>query len=118
MKVEELKKILKEVVKEVIQSELKEILLESIRSSKQLPITESNNQKVETLPRPQKQQIITNSVNPVDIRNKYLDILNETQAFNVKGNGDVEQKFVPRGGGELGVGEVDMDQIMGLMNPK
>jgi len=118
MKVEELKKILREVVKEVIQSELKEILLESIRSSKQTTIAEQKQQFIPKETIANTKVSTNNVVDTIGIRNKYLEVLNETQAFQTKGNGEIEQKFVPRGGGELGVGEVDMDQIMGLMNPK
>tara|TARA_Y100000034_G_C6626929_1_gene273513 strand:- start:42 stop:380 length:339 start_codon:yes stop_codon:yes gene_type:complete len=112
MKSTELKKLIKEAVREAIQDELKEILLEAIKSPKQV-ITESKNINVPT-PTPQ--------LSSTETRQKYMDVLDET-ALNFTSK-DV-QKFNPQGAsidttspnGQLPNGEVGMDQIMNLMTP-
>jgi hypothetical protein len=112
MKSTELKKLIKEAVREAIQDELKEILLEAIKSPKQV-ITESKNINT-SIPTPQ--------LSSTETRQKYMDVLDET-ALNFTSK-DV-QKFNPQGAsidttspnGQLPNGEVGMDQIMNLMTP-
>jgi len=111
MKPTDFKKIIKEAVREAIQEELKEILLEAIRAPKTL-VRESI-QHIETPPPSFNQPTM-------DLRSKYKDILGET-AMSFTSN-DVSQPFNPQAGdpmsGNLGGGEVNMDQIMGLLNTK
>jgi len=109
MKSVEFKKIIKEAVREVIQEELKDILLEAVKTPKTV-VRESYSST--TNPQP--------AFTPnVDLRSKYADILGET-ALSFTSN-DV-QPFRPQSvdpvNGSLGVGEVDMNQIMGLLNNK
>jgi hypothetical protein len=56
----------------------------------------------------------------MDLRSKYKDILGET-ALSFTSN-DVQQPFRPQSSdpvnGNLGAGEVGMDQIMSLLNSK
>jgi|TARA_R110001583_G_scaffold123613_3_gene275061 hypothetical protein len=111
MKASELKKIIKESVREAIQEELKDILLEAVKSPKSTPINESRNID------------IVNHTPSISSKEKYTDILNEmTMNFTSK---DVPQKFTPQGSmdttspnGKLPDGDVGMDQIMGLMTGK
>lgn len=113
MKTEILKKLIKEAVKEAIQDELKEILLEAVKAPKVQTVTESFTPKnVESKP-----QFTQPSV---DMRQKYKDILGETALsftsrdaapFNPGATSDPVN-------GNLGSGEVGMDQIMGLLNSK
>jgi hypothetical protein len=120
MKLDALKKIIKETVKEAIQEELKEVLLEAVRSPKidttlqSKPIQE-NRTITSTTPSP---------VSQVDRRQSYMDIIGET-GINMK-SGDAQgfgnKPFNPQGAGDttspngaLPGGEVNMDQIMGLM---
>ena len=114
MKSTDFKKIIKQAVKEAIQEELKDILLEAVRSPKQV-VRESFSPTTPVQP----------TVNPtftqptVDRRQSYMDILGETAlSFTSQ---DV-QKFNPAGvdpvNGSLPSGDVGMDQIMNLMNPK
>ena len=114
MKSTELKKFIKDAVREAIQEELKDILLEAVRSPKQI-VRESY---TPTSP-------IEPTVNPtftqptMDLRSKYADVLGET-AMSFTTN-DIQQQFRPQGdpiNGNLGTGEVGMDQIMGLLNTK
>ena len=117
MKLTELKKILKETVREVIQEELKDILLEAVKTPKvitQPPIMESFTPSVPS-PTP-----TTPIMSSQDKRNAYKNILGETAAgFNTNN----AQSFKPNPGmdvtnGALPEGNVGMDQIMNLMNNK
>jgi hypothetical protein len=115
MKSTDFKKLIKEAVREAIQEELKDILLEAVRSPKQV-VRESFSPTVPVQP----------AVNPtftqptMDARKAYTDIMNETMmSFTSK---DAQIPFRPQVSdpinGNLGAGEVGMDQIMGLMNAK
>ena len=112
MKATELKKFIKEAVREAIQEELKEILLEAVRSPKQV-VRESYAPPVQT-PQP------TFTQPTMDLRSKYADVLGET-AMSFTSN-DVAQPIRPQVSdpinGNLGSGEVGMDQIMSLLNTK
>ena len=118
MKLTELKKVLKETVREVIQEELKDILLEAVKTPKvvtQTPVMEHLNITPSTPPSPS---------NPVmsaqEKRDAYKNILGETAAsFNTNN----VSTFRPNPGmdvanGTLPEGNVGMDQIMSLMNSK
>ena len=117
MKLTELKKVLKETVREVIQEELKDILLEAVKTPKvitQSPIMESFTPLVPS-PTP-----TTPIMSSQDKRYAYKNILGETAAgFNTNN----AQSFKPNPGmdvtnGALPEGNVGMDQIMNLMNTK
>ena len=111
MKSTELKKFIKDAVREAIQEELKEILLEAVRSPKQV-VRESYTPPART-PEPSFIQ------HTMDLKSKYAGVLNET-AMSFTSN-DVAQPFRPQGdpiNGNLGTGELGMDQIMGLLNTK
>ena len=117
MKLTELKKVLKETVREVIQEELKDILLEAVKTPKvvtQTPVMESFNPAVPT-PSP-----TTPVMSSQEKRDAYKNILGETAAsFNTSN----VQTFRPNPGmdmanGALPEGNVGMDQIMNLMNGK
>ena len=115
MKLTELKKVLKETVREVIQEELKDILLEAVKTPKvitQPPIMESFTPSVPS-PTP-----TTPIMSSQDKRNAYKNILGETGAQFTSAN--VPQSFTPKPGfdtsnGTLPSGEVDMTMIAGLM---
>jgi hypothetical protein len=112
MKASDLKRFIKESVKEAIQEELKDILLEAVKSPKQV-IRESY-----TPPPPH------TSIEPgipeitMDKRQAYIDILGETAMsftsqdvprFNPGANVDPIN-------GQLPAGDLGMDQIMNLMS--
>jgi len=103
------KKLIKEAVREVIQEELKDILLEAVRSPKQTVVESVQPQKVVDGP----------SMSSNERRAAYQNIMGDmTAAFNTQ---HVPKPFNPQGampGGDLPSGEVDMSQIMGLMNAK
>ena len=115
MKSTDFKKLIKEAVREAIQEELKDILLEAVKSPKQV-VRESFSPTVPVQP----------TVNPtftqptMDFRSKYAEVLGETAlSFTSQ---DAQPAFRPQVSdpvnGNLGAGEVGMDQIMGLLNNK
>ena len=106
MKQEVFKKLIKEAVREVIQEELKDILLEAVRSPKQTIVESIQPQKIVEGP----------SMSSNERRAAYQNILGNMQASFTSQN--VAQPFNPQGtmpGGDLPSGEVNMSQIMGLM---
>ena len=115
MKTDGLKKLIKEAVREAIQEELKDILLEAVRSPKTV-VRESYTPT--TNPIQPSQPTFTPPT--MDLRSKYMDVLGET-ALSFTSN-DVQQSFKPQStdpiNGNLGAGEVGMDQIMSLLNTK
>jgi hypothetical protein len=115
MKIDGLKKLIKEAVREAIQEELKDILLEAVRSPKTLvkesftPLPASHQQPTPTFTQP-----------TMDARKAYADVMNETMlSFTSQ---DAQVPFRPQVSdpvnGNLGAGEVGMDQIMNLLNSK
>jgi hypothetical protein len=114
MKSTDFKKIIKQAVKEAIQEELKDILLEAVKSPKQV-VRESYAPTTNPIQPSQP----TYAPPPIDFRSKYAEVLGET-ALSFTSN-DV-QPFRPQVSdpvnGNLGAGEVGMDQIMSLLNAK
>ncbi len=114
MKTTEFKKIIKEAVREVVQEELKDILLEALKSPKPQVVHESKTYD------PTEQFKPSYSPVTMDKRQAYMDVLGETAlSFN---STDV-QRFSPTGNvdpinGSLPTGELGMDQIFNLINPK
>jgi len=114
MKTDVLKKFIKEAVREAIQEELKDILLEAVRTPKTI-VKESFTPGI---PHDSLQPTFTQPT--MDTRKAYADVMNETMlSFTSK---DVQVPFRPQVSdpvnGNLGAGEVGMDQIMALMNSK
>jgi hypothetical protein len=109
MKSTDFKKIIKEAVREAIQEELKDILLEAVKSPKHLV-------KESYTPSPTSPSHTPPSI---DFRSKYAEVLGETaMSFTSQ---DAQPAFRPQGdpvNGNLGTGELGMDQIMGLLNTK
>lgn len=113
MKSTDFKKIIKEAVREAIQEELKDILLEAVKAPKQV-VRESY--APTTNPIQPTQPTFTPPT--MDLRSKYMDVLGET-ALSFTSN-DVPNSFTPQSvdpiNGNLGTGEIGMDQIMKLMS--
>jgi len=111
MKTDGLKRLIKEAVREAIQEELKDILLEAVRTPK--TIVKESIQTIDT-PKPTFTQPM------MDTKKAYADIMNETMmSFTSK---DAQVPFRPQVSdpvnGNLGDGELGMDQIMSLLNSK
>ena len=110
MKTDGLKKLIKEAVREAIQEELKDILLEAVRSPK--TIVKESIQTIDT-PKP------TFTQPTMDLRSKYADVLGETaMSFTSQDAVPFRPQVSDPVNGNLGAGEVGMDQIMSLMNVK
>jgi hypothetical protein len=112
MKSTDFKKLIKEAVREAIQEELKDILLEAVKSPKQV-VRESYAPPAQT-------SQPAYAPPPVDFRSKYAEVLGETAlSFTSQ---DAQPTFRPQSSdpvnGNLGAGEIGMDQIMSLMNTK
>jgi hypothetical protein len=120
------KKLIKEAVKEAIQEELKEILLEAVRAPKTV-IQESYAQPIQTL-------TSTPTAPTINAREKYKELLGgmmESRNGNISMTSNDAMGFGAQPGyrppvsvntaGEgsaLPAGEVNLDQIMGLISKK
>ena len=111
MKATDFKKLIKEAVREVIQEELKDILLEALKSPKQIVRESYSPPSTPTQP--------AYAPPSIDFRSKYAEALGETALSFTSQNA---QSFTPQMSdpvnGSLGAGELGMDQIMGLLNSK
>jgi hypothetical protein len=116
MKTDALKKLIKDAVREAIQDELKDILLEAVRSNKQ-PIRESYQVSDDrTL------NFTSNQVpkTPVNTKQAYMDILGDMARGPKTG---LEGEFRVNGpmntmseGSSLPEGQLGLDQIMNLIS--
>jgi hypothetical protein len=122
MKLTELRKIIREEVREAIQDELKDILLEAVRSPKTVVAESSTSEQTTQTSKPK---------NIAEQRAAYASILggmspgqdtlnfNSADARNMGGNLQVTPGMNTSGeGSQLPAGNVGLDQIMGLMNKK
>jgi hypothetical protein len=110
MKPNEFKKMLKEAVREVFQEEMKEILLEAVRSPKTV-VTENT-------------QPIKSNI-PVDIKRNLRSMIGGEFDTTISANSSmVQPSYTPPpintmgDGSSLPPGEVSLNQIMGIMNNK
>ncbi len=123
MKLSQLKTIVKEAVKEAIQEEMKDILLEAVRSPKQIVSEYKPTNTTVDSPSP---------TNPVatksreEIRENYMKVLGGMMpgangTLNANTNDmplKVASSDTTSPNGSLPEGNVSMDQIMGLMKGK
>jgi hypothetical protein len=116
MKLDILKKLIKEVVREAIQEEIKDILLEAVRAPKTV-VTENAN------PIPYTPSTIS-TVNHDLKRNLRNMIGGEFDATITSNSSHTQLAYTPPPvstvgeGSSLPGGEVSLNQIMGLMNTK
>jgi hypothetical protein len=116
MKIEGLKKLIKEAVREAIQEELKDILLEAVKS----PKTVVSEAYIPIPPQPP----VTSTVNHDFKRNLRSMIGGEFDATITANSSHAQPSYVPPPvntageGSSLPGGEVSLDQIMGIMNNK
>ncbi len=121
MKTEALKKIIKEAVREAIQEELKEVLLEAVKAPKSITTQPIQESITSTTPPPVTQ---TPKKSLTEQRQQYANIISETginmNSTHARGWGN--KPFNPQGAGDttspngsLPDGEVNINQIMGLM---
>ncbi len=128
MKVSQLKTIVKEAVKEAIQEEMKDILLEAVKSPKQTIYENRMGTPTTDVASP-----IPSPTNPVatktreEIRENYMNVLGgmmpgkdgtlsaTTNNIPLQVSGKMDTTSP---NGALPQGNVSMDQIMGLMNKR
>tara|TARA_Y100000385_G_C13055266_1_gene621664 strand:- start:1402 stop:1770 length:369 start_codon:yes stop_codon:yes gene_type:complete len=122
MKLNELRKVIKEEVKAAIQEELKDILLEAVRSPKTVVAETVIPQTTpQSLPETDKVKLRENMMGVLDGMKPGQDTLsfNSTDARNMGGNLQVAPGMNTSGeGSQLPAGNVGLDQIMGLMKNK
>ena len=122
MKLNELRKVIREEVKAAIQEELKDILLEAVRSPKTVVTgTTPQQNTTQALPEADKAKLRENMMGVLDGMKSGQDTLsfNSTQAQGFGGNLQVQPGMNTSGeGAKLPEGNVGLDQIMGLMNKK
>ena len=116
MKSEEFKKIIKEAVREVFVEEMKEILLEAVKSPKALVGQGSYGTVTESV-----QPTNSKPLDPNARKAVMANILGDMAAGKtITTEALTTNTFVPRGGdainGSLPEGNVGLDQIMGLLN--
>ena len=117
MKSEEFKKIIKEAVREVFVEEMKEILLEAVKSPKGTPVGVGGYGTVTESVQPTNSKPLDPNARKAVMANILGDMASgrtmTTEALTAN-------TFVPRGGdainGSLPEGNVGLDQIMGLLN--
>jgi hypothetical protein len=122
MKLNELRKVIREEVKAAIQEELKDILLEAVRSPKTI-VTETTpvQSQPQSLPETDKVKLRENMMGVLEGMKPGQDTLNfnSTDARNMGGNLQVSPNMNTSGeGSQLPAGNVGLDQIMGLMKNK
>ncbi len=126
MKSTELKKLIKEAVKEAIGEELKEILLEAVKTPKQTVYENQIGTPTSNVAAP-----ISQEGERKKLRENMMNILGEMNPGQdtISMNSSHAQGFAPPAynpgaantagqGSQLPPGEVNMDQIMGLINKK
>ena len=117
MKIEGLKKLIKEAVREAIQEELKDILLEAVKSPR--AVVQEN-----YIPVPAYQSQTTSTVNHDLKRNLRNMIGGEFDTIISANSSHAQPTYTPppvstmSEGSSLPGGEVSLDQIMGLIGGK
>ena len=114
MKLDALRKIIREEVKGAIQEELKDILLEAVRAPKNVVVESQSTQQVAP---PVNTQLAAQQKAQLQeaLRNTIAPDMNFTTA-NVQQPLRVTSTDTMSPNGKLPDGDVSMDQIMGLMN--
>lgn len=121
MKLNELKKVIKQSVKEAIQEEMKDILLEAVRSPKQSIQENRTNAPINYAPTTKTE---VPKFDKAQVRENYMNVLGdmmEGKTINTSNIGkplQVTNMDTTSPNGSLPEGEVGMGQIMNLMKGK
>ena len=132
MKLSQLKTIVKEAVKEAIQEEMKDILLEAVRSPKQTVYENRMGTPTTNVAAPSPMNPVMQSSLPendrVKLKENMMNVLNGMLPGNdgtINANSSmvsqplqVTSTDTMSSNSSLPSGEVNMDQIMGLMNKR
>ena len=113
MKLNELRKVIREDVKAAIQEELKDILLEAVRSPKPAITENLSVAAPQTKPDPEVQKAFRQQMlSQMASGNGNMNLTTaDTNTFRPSGPATAE-------GSALGEGDLGLDQIMGMMNRK
>jgi len=128
MKLSQLKSIVKDAVKEAIQEEMKDILIEAVRSPKQTVYENRMGTPTTNVAAPNPMNPVMQSSLPetdkATLRENMMNVLdgmrpgaNGTLSANTS-NVPLQVTSTDTMNGSLPQGEVNMDQIMGLMNKR
>jgi hypothetical protein len=128
MKLSQLKSIVKDAVKEAIQEEMKDILMEAVRSPKQTVYENRMGTPTTNVASPNPMNPVMQSSLPetdkATLRENMMNVLdgmrpgaNGTLSANTS-NMPLQVTSTDTMNGSLPQGEVNMDQIMGLMNKR
>ena len=128
MKLSQLKSIVKDAVKEAIQEEMKDILMEAVRSPKQTVYENRMGTPTTNVAAPSPMNPVMQSSLPetdkATLRENMMNVLdgmrpgaNGTLSANTS-NVPLQVTSTDTMNGSLPQGEVNMDQIMGLMNKR
>jgi len=128
MKLSQLKSIVKDAVKEAIQEEMKDILMEAVRSPKQTVYENRMGTPTTNVAAPNPMNPVMQSSLPetdkATLRENMMNVLdgmrpgaNGTLSANTS-NVPLQVTSTDTMNGSLPQGEVNMDQIMGLMNKR
>jgi hypothetical protein len=128
MKLSQLKSIVKDAVKEAIQEEMKDILMEAVRSPKQTVYENRMGTPTTNVASPNPMNPVMQSSLPetdkATLRENMMNVLdgmrpgaNGTLSANTS-NVPLQVTSTDTMNGSLPQGEVNMDQIMGLMNKR
>ena len=121
MKLNELKKVIKQSVKEAIQEEMKDILLEAIKTPKQNIVENRTNAPVNYAPTATAE---TPKFDKAQVRENYMNVLGDMMegktvtTSNIGKPLQVTSADTTSPNGSLPEGEVGMGQIMNLMKGK
>ena len=121
MKLNELKKVIKQSVKEAIQEEMKDILLEAIKSSKQPIVENRTDAPVNYAPTATTE---TPKFDRAQVRENYMNVLGDMVAGKTVNTSNIGKPLqvtsadTTSPNGSLPEGEVGMGQIMDLMKGK
>ena len=122
MKSTELKSMIKEAVKEAIQDELKEILLEAVKSSKTPGVYEQQTTTATPMPKEDKKKLRENMMNVLGGMKPGQDSISmnssHAQGFAAPAYNPGAGANTAGQGSALPPGDVNLNQIMGLINKK
>lgn len=114
MKLQELKKVLKEVVREAFKEEMRDILLEAVRGGGKSPLQEQPQTISTSQPQQQQPQSNPNRLSKEQLREIYESHLDTSprKKLNVTSTDTVSE------GSSLPEGELDLESIQSLMNKR
>ena len=124
MKLNELKKVIKQSVKEAIQEEMKDILLEAVRTPQQPIVENRTNAAVNFAPTATTPSANAPTFDKGQVRENYMNVLGDMMQGNTITSNNVTQPLQVNStdttspNGSLPTGDVPMDMINNIMKGK